>query len=208
MIVFVSLIHWSQHTWSHTRFFLCHCCTCSRWEKSSSISFHSASIAIALVVLSVRRVCVWEYIICHVKTAFSLVYLPKVNGVTISDIYFTLNMKYVFLIIFLLTTFFAQLLHYTKGHCEKINGFLFWLAFLWLLSVLCGKAHFFVYSLMDITAIWNKLLFYAVVWVLYALLFLHALFLISLNTLQADRWVTMGHKVSYCLHGDWAAVAQ
>jgi len=117
MIVFVSLIHCSQHTWSHTRFFLCHCCTCSQWEKSSSISFHSACIAIALVVLSVRRVCVCvcvcvdgimsatsaeaaEYIICHVKTAFSLVYLPKVNGVTISDIYFTLNMKYVFLIIF------------------------------------------------------------------------------------------------------------
>ncbi len=45
---------------------------------------------------------------------------------------------------FFIDNFFAQ--YYNKGHCEKINWFLFWQVFLWLFSVLYGKAYFlFIY---------------------------------------------------------------
>ncbi len=203
--------------------------------KSSQIFFHSACIAplvlsvcVCVCVCVYVCVCVWNTvchlcrgsrIICHVKTASFLIYLPKVNGVTTSDIYFTLNMKYVFLIFFI-DKVFAQ--YCTKGHCEKINDCLFWQAYLWLFSVLYGNAYFFLFTY-GYPSYWNKLLFYAGVWVngsnvfffnhpwiwvLYALLFLLAFILISLNTWQANSWVTMGHRVSYCLRGDWADVAQ
>jgi len=127
--------------------FSMHCTTCF------------ISVCVCVCVCVYVCVCVWNTvchlcrgsrIICHVKTASFLIYLPKVNGVTTSDIYFTLNMKYVFLIFFI-DKVFAQ--YCTKGHCEKINDCLFWQAFLWLFSVLYGNAFFFFFLPMDIQAI-------------------------------------------------------
>jgi len=85
-------------------------------------------------------VCVWNNV-CHLCRGSRIYYLSCQNsflprlftkGQWCDNIRYLFHTEYEICIFdhFLLTTFFAQLLHYTKGHCEKINGFLFWLAFL------------------------------------------------------------------------------